>query len=184
MDKRHKKLQMKYREVCRSLQQGRERENSMACEFGESREKLEAADKTITELQTLLSDIIATDVSTIEAKNEDLKVAMKEMEKAPFLPPCSSNEQEFTIKTKDGTSYSNSIHELYYTLMTTGIAPNQIDGVIRTVLLKLCPSIDITSLKLPPQKLCKLYEDGRNANCQRCSQSNQPRHLKHRAHEL
>ena len=59
MDKRHKKLQMKYREVCRSLQQGRERENSMACEFEESREKLEAADKAITELQTLLSDIIA-----------------------------------------------------------------------------------------------------------------------------
>ena len=95
---------------------------------------------------------------------------MKDMEQELLtstqkLHTCSS-EKEFTVQTKDGTRYLNSVRALYYNLMTIGIAPDKIESVIRAVLNKLCPSLDVISLKLPKKKLCQLHVNGRNAYCQ------------------
>lgn len=75
------------------------------------------------------------------------------------MEKCMSDEAsngDFTIHTKEGRKYLNSIRELYYSLMSKGIAPDQVRSIVATVLGKLCPSINIASLKLPG-KSCANY---------------------------
>ena len=57
--------------------------------------------------------------------------------------------QEYTIKTKDGTKYLNSVRESYCSLLSIGITPDKINSIVHLVLSKLYPSIDINDLKLP-----------------------------------
>ncbi len=69
-------------------------------------------------------------------------------------PPTNSLSSDttdtvFTIATKTGTRYVNSIRDLYYTLITIGIPPEKISTTISTVLNKICPTINTDSLKLP-----------------------------------
>ncbi len=76
-------------------------------------------------------------------------------------PPTNSLSSDttdtvFTIATKSGTKYVNSIRELYYTLITIGIPPENISITRSTVLNKICPTINTDSLKIP-KKSCAKY---------------------------
>ena len=56
------------------------------------------------------------------------------------LNDCAETKevQEFTIKTKDGTKYLNSVRELYYSLLSIGITPDKMNSIVHLVLSKNC----------------------------------------------
>ena len=90
--------------------------------------------------------------------NTNLQTTIAELERE--LLDCEqtthTDGSNFTVQTKNGTRYLNSVRELYYNLLTTGISPEKIEGTVRMVLNKLCPSLDTSSLKLP-KKTCSNY---------------------------
>lgn len=162
-DKRHKALQRKFKDVEHSLNQSERTVAAIQSELTQTKCKLDSANKTTTELQALLSNLLEDhhrEVSTLADDNRELQCTIEAMERELLDSTQQSlacnGEKEFTVKTKEGTRYLNSVRELYYNLLTKGIAPDLIDGVIRTVLSKLSPMLDISSLKLP-KRSCANY---------------------------
>ena len=166
-DKRQQELRTKFKEVQHSLQRtaiDNEYKGStilhLQNELDETKSKLQTADKKNTDLQTILDMLLEEhhlELENLAEKNRELESTIIELEEelAHTSPPTTNNEY-FTMCTKDGTRYVNSIRELYYNLMSIGISPEKISTTISSVLNKLCPSIDTSSLKLP-SKSCANY---------------------------
>ena len=169
-DKRYRELRIKFRESQNSLVRSekesiadRAKMSSLQSEVGELKQKLEKADNTIDEMQSTIKSIIyehQSEITNLVDDNKELHATILQLEKElsdnTDTLIASNSTQEFTIQTKESTRYLNSVRELYYGLMTTGISPEKIDSTIRMVLSKLCSSLDVESLKLP-KKSCANY---------------------------
>ncbi len=104
-------------------------------------------------IDSLLEDHHTT-LDNISEHNIELNKTISEMREELSQPPTNSLSSDttdtvFTIATKIGTRYVNFIRELYYTLITVGIPPEEISTTISTVLNTICPAINTDSLKLP-----------------------------------
>ena len=163
-DRRHKDLQCKLKQVKRSLhnttQQVQAHEVTIAnmqSGLGETSKKMESAKETLAELQVLCSTLIEEN-HTLSVDNGQLQSMITDLERdlTDYERTIHTETKDFTIQTKDGTRYLNSVRELYYNLLTTGIPPEKINGTIHLVIAKLCPSLDISNLKLP-KKSCANY---------------------------
>ena len=95
--------------------------------------------KAHRQIAALTLDIeVQIQTAKVTALQSDLDTAETELQAATT---------DFTVKTNDGTRYLNLVRELYYSSLTTGIAPEKVGKVIKLVLQKLCPSVDTSNLK-------------------------------------
>ena len=133
-------------------------------------QELQNADNTVIELRTLY--YLLEEYHELAGDNLQFKNTKRDLEKE-----LAEHEQTTQIDnnfTIHGTKYLNSVREFYYSLLTVGVAPEKIESIIRTVLSKLCPTLDIKNLKLP-KKSCANYmrmaemptvSDGHKSSCQ------------------
>ena len=125
--------------------------------------QLHDADKTIHDIQSTMKTVIDEhhmELNDLVDTNRELQDAISNLERElsdkTLTQLTDDSTPDFTITTKDGNRYLNSVRELYYSLMALGTSPEKIDIIIRTVLGKLCPTIDTSTLKLP-KKSCANY---------------------------
>ena len=86
------------------------------------------------------------ELENLAENNRELENTIIESEEElAYTSPPTTNNEYFTIYTKDGTRYVNSIRQLYYNLMSIGISSEKISTTISSVLNKLCPSINVLS---------------------------------------
>ena len=165
-DRRHKELRNQAKDIKKCLDRTIIENNEKSAtiiklsnEVANTKAKLRCANEKITNIQSLLDTILEEhhmELDKLTSDNLDLNNLVKELEEDLESNTTYGNNEDFTISTKEGTRYLNCVRELYYNLMTIGISPDKIDGTIRLVFNKLCPSIDTSSLKLP-KKSCANY---------------------------
>ena len=156
-DKHYKLLRTQFKHIQQELKHSNAQATNAQTQLDKTKLQLQTASEKIAELHTTLSTTLE-EYHSLLADNEQLMNVIGDMEKELHSQESLINdkETEFSIVTKEGRRYLNSVRTLYYNLMTIGIPPAKIIDVIRAVISKLCLSLDISTLQLP-KKSCANY---------------------------